>query len=108
MEVHATPATGEPCANRNGAPDACVLVTLMATRLRTDDPAWCGHWFGYSADDRTFACLDASAMRHGEATGIRLTMVYPDHDANATMVRLLHLDPYETYVDVAWVPAPQG
>ena len=106
--VTASPATGEACSNRNGALEACVLVSLMATGLRTEEPAWCGHWFGYTADERTFACLDANATPHGDAMGIRITMVYPDHDRNATMVRLVHIDPDETNVSVEWVAAPQG
>lgn len=106
-EARAFPSAGTDCATRNGAPDTCVVVRLRAGALLADDPAYCAHWFGYTADGRAFGCLDANATMLAErSAAITLWMVYPERDASAVMTNLVYIVPGETNVSVEWV-APQ-
>lgn len=102
----ARPTEGEGCVTVNGARDKCVVVETSIAHLVDDKPEWCGHWFGYSAQNETFGCLAGNATRHGESVMLRLVFLYPDRNATTPMERLFYVfPPAEGDVPVTWEPA---
>lgn len=107
---------GEEC-EREGVPYAsCVIATMLASGLDFDErPLWCGNWYGLTAQNNTFPCLDAEAEWHGGEVAtleIRVHLLFPEDERDATMERLVYLGQRSRdgpmNLTVEWVPPPQG